>query len=214
MSHRINLKIALAAALIAVLLVACGSGVSGNDLGDASTNTEGKLSVVTTTTIVGDVVSHVAGDLVDQQTLMTPADNPHGFEPSPQDLTVLESADVVFINGLGLEEFLGEMVEGIAGSEKIVSLSENVDTIAFADEDEHEGEEHDEDEQEGEAHDHDEDEQEGEAHEHAGVDPHVWMDPNNITVWVDTVVDTLSELDPENAATYAANGLAYKQGLS
>ena len=118
------------------------------------------------------------------------------------------------------------MVEGIAGSEKIVSLSENVDTIAFADEDEHEGEEHDEDEQEGEAHDHDEDEQEGEAHDHdedeqegeahdhAGVDPHVWMDPNNITVWVDTVVDTLSELDPENAATYAANGQAYQQELA
>lgn len=260
MFRKVTTKILLAAALIVLLAAACAGEATeapevseAADVSDASEVaevveeeaspvSETSLSVVATTTIVGDVVANVGGDLIEQQTLMTPSDNPHGYEPSPQDLTTLESADVVFVNGLGLEEFLGEMVEGIAGSEKVVSLSDDVDTIAFAgdhdhdhegeehdhDEDEHEGEEHEHEEMEGEEHEHEEmegeeHEHEGEEHEHEGeehvheagsVDPHVWMDPNNIIVWVDTIVDTLSELDPANAGAYAANGEAYKQELA
>lgn len=185
--------------LVTALLLTSCSGKGDNSTTGLTVDGE-KLSVVATTTIVGDVVGNIGGDVINLQVLMTPDTDPHSFEPSPQDLTVLEGADVVFINGLGLEEFLGSMVEGIASSDKIVSLSENVKTIQFAG-DLYEG-------------DPDEGEHEGEEHDHGSLDPHVWMDPNNIMVWADEVAARLAEIDPANTETYQANALAYKQQLS
>ncbi|MEM0989443.1 MAG: zinc ABC transporter substrate-binding protein [Pseudomonadota bacterium] len=45
----------------------------------------------------------------------------------------------------------------------------------------------------------------GHAHAHDGVDPHAWLDPENAEVWLKIIAEKLSELDPENAATYQAN---------
>jgi ABC-type Zn uptake system ZnuABC Zn-binding protein ZnuA len=59
---------------------------------------------------------------------------------------------------------------------------------------EHEGEEH-----EGEDHD---------DHHHEG-DPHFWLDPNMIVKYVENIRDGLSEVDPDGAASYAANAEAY-----
>jgi ABC-type Zn uptake system ZnuABC Zn-binding protein ZnuA len=85
----------------------------------------------------------------------------------------------------------------------------------------HEGEEHDHeaeeqhDEQEGEEHEGEEhhDEHEGEDHDHEGIDPHTWIDPNNVTVWVHNIEHKLSEADPGNAQAYAANAEAYEAEL-
>lgn len=62
----------------------------------------------------------------------------------------------------------------------------------------------------GDDHAHDEHEDEAEhAHEAGSCDPHVWFDPYNVQLWTLAIRDTLSELDPANAETYAANATAY-----
>ena len=47
-----------------------------------------------------------------------------------------------------------------------------------------------------------------EAHAEDGPDPHVWLDPDNAKAWLPLIADQLSQLDPDNAATYAANAAA------
>lgn len=51
------------------------------------------------------------------------------------------------------------------------------------------------------------------AHDHDSVDPHAWLDPGNGKAWLDAIAATLSELDPENAGTYAANAAAGRQEI-
>jgi zinc/manganese transport system substrate-binding protein len=152
-----------------------------------------KLRVVATTGIVGDVVAHVAGDVVQLTTLIGPGQDPHTYQPSPQDIAAIERAHVVFINGLGMEEGLQSTIDAAASNgQPIVSVSagikprqaaENANAgtpAAF-----------------------------GEAHAHAAVDPHVWFDPANVKTWVANIQETLSTLDPNNAQTYQANAAAY-----
>ncbi|WP_083100432.1 metal ABC transporter solute-binding protein, Zn/Mn family [Pseudophaeobacter leonis] len=70
--------------------------------------------------------------------------------------------------------------------------------------DEH-GEAHDDDHEEG----HDEEHSDEHGHDgHEGVDPHAWLSPENAQLWLEVIAAELSRLDPENAATYAANAAA------
>jgi ABC-type Zn uptake system ZnuABC Zn-binding protein ZnuA len=136
------------------------------------------------------------------------------FGATPQEVGTIADADVVFVNGFGLEEAVLDVIEnsGIT-PERIIPVSVGVETIEFgadeAHDHDHEGEEHS-DEHEGEEH-HDESQgntwldlfattalaQEGEEHDHehdhSGVDPHT----------------CLAALDPANADTYAANAASY-----
>jgi ABC-type Zn uptake system ZnuABC Zn-binding protein ZnuA len=52
-----------------------------------------------------------------------------------------------------------------------------------------------------------------EEHDHEGFDPHTWLDPNNVMVWVHNIEHELSEADPENTQAYAANAEAYEAEL-
>lgn len=190
----------IALALIVVLvLTACGSTNQSGPAATTSTNAPGAtgeraaidqpLQVVATTTIVGDVVRNIAGDRVQLTVLMPPGADPHSFEPTPQDVASIANADIVFINGVGLEEFLEPLLENAGGDARIVSVSEGVTTREFAGEEAHE-------------------------HEHKGDDPHVWFNPLNVVVWTENIEKTLSELDPNNAEAYRSSAEAYKQHLA
>ena len=148
-----------------------------------------KLSVVATTTIVGDVVSEVGGDSIKLSVMLPYGSDPHSFEPTPQDIAKVAEADVVFANGTGLEEFLEELIESASAKDKVVYLSEGIELLREATDQEPAG-------------------------EHKNCDPHVWTDPNNVIVWTDTIAYTLAELDPKDAETYLANAQAYEGKLS
>jgi ABC-type Zn uptake system ZnuABC Zn-binding protein ZnuA len=199
--YRILIAIVLTALLAS--LAACagaptpeGSAPSAAD--DAPPASE-RLKVVATTTIVGDVVRQVGGDAIDLTVLLPVGADPHGFDPTPRDVSTVADADVVFINGLGLEQFLDRLLQSAGDSAQIVAVSDGVTPIEG--QDEHEGEEH-----EGEEH-------EGEEHEHEGGDPHAWTDPNNVMVWTANIAAALSQLDPANAAAYQANAEQYTEEL-
>lgn len=172
--------------LLASLLLAACSG--------APAASSSKLKVVASTTIVGDVVAQVGGDLIELTVLFPPGADPHTFEPRPQDMAALSDAQVVVINGLDLEEALEPALEAnVKGT--IVHASEGIEVLAFKDE-EHEGEEH-----------------EGEKHHHEGGDPHTWTDPNNVIIWTHNIAAALSKADPVNAKAYQANADAYVAAL-
>ncbi|NOY99967.1 MAG: zinc ABC transporter substrate-binding protein [Chloroflexi bacterium] len=151
---------------------------------------DGRLRVVATTTIVGDVVRQVAGDLVDLTVLLPVGTDPHTFDPRPQDVAAVADAQVIFASGLGLEEFLEPLLDNAGSQALVVRVSDGVTARGLT----------------GMAGG------EGQAHE-TGADPHVWMDPNNVLVWTENVAQALSAADPAHAGQYAANAAAYESQL-
>jgi ABC-type Zn uptake system ZnuABC Zn-binding protein ZnuA len=154
------------------------------------------FKVVATTTILADVVRQVGGSAFQVTVLLPAGSDPHTFEPTPRDLAALAEADLVFINGAGLEEFLDSLLENAAaeaGAAKIISASDGIQLRQM--EEEHSGE------------------AEEEPEEHTGTDPHVWFDPQNVAIWTRNIERELSEADPANAGAYAANAEAYRAAL-
>ena len=154
-----------------------------------------RLQVVATTSMVYDVVSQVGGDAIALDLLLPLGTDPHAFEPTPQDVALVADADLVFVNGAGLETFLEPLLGSAGADQKAVPVSAGI-TLLHADE-EHEGEQ----------------EHQEEEHDHEGGDPHTWTDPRNVMVWVDNIEQVLQAVDPANSELYAANAQAYQTEL-
>ena len=171
------------------LISACGSYLDKND--DSG---ETKLVVVASTTFVGDVVSNIAGEAVDLTTLLEPGQNPHSFQPTPQDLVNVSRADLIFVNGLGLEEFLEDLLIGADAVAPVIEVSEGISALQI----EAQGFQN---------------EEENDHNSHANQDPHVWFDPNHVLVWTENIARVLVEMDPAHAELYKSNASAYRSEL-
>ncbi len=128
---------------------------------DTPTPSGPPVQVVTTTNFVADWARVVGGDRVEVYGLLPTAGDPHTFVPGARDVARVESADVVFTVGLGLEaEWLTDLLHNASSDEsKVVALGESVDPIEFSGPDPHgHGEEED-------GHMEHEDEHEDEHHE-------------------------------------------------
>ena len=172
---------------------------------------DGRLRVVATTSIIGDVVMQVGGQAIDLTILIGPGQDAHSYQPAARDLTAVANAHLILINGWNLEEGLVDDLENIGEDVPVVPISANIEPIAFGDDahDDHD-DEHDEGEHEDE---HEEDAHEDE-HGHSGADPHVWFNIHNVEQWVENIEHLLSELDPANADTYQTNAAAYTTALA
>ena len=98
--------IAAVALLLALLTAACGSGAG------AAADDPGKLNIVTTVSPITSIVYSVAGDLAEVRGLVPEGVNSHTFEPPPSAARTLARADVVFVNGLRLEDPTRELAAG------------------------------------------------------------------------------------------------------
>ena len=156
----------------------------------AITTNSGKLHVVATTSIIGDVISHVGGRQIDLVVLMQPGEDPHSYEPSAGDLAAVAESDVIFVNGWDLEEGLIGNLENVAQGAPLVPISANVKPQAPG--------------MTGRAINPD-----GDDPEHRVVDPHVWLDPHLVRQWVENVATVFSQLDPVNVSVYEENAQAY-----
>lgn len=151
----------------------------------------GKLNVVATTNIVGDVVAQIGGEDINLITLLPPGADPHGYEPTPQDLRAIADADIVFMNGLGLEEFLEDMLVAAGGDAVVVALSEITEMNADHSHAEAPAVEIEDD------------------HDHGGTDPHVWFDVRYVIAWSALIADQLAILDVDNVDNYQTRSLSY-----
>lgn len=153
----------------------------------AEENESGKLQVVTTTTLAGDLVKQIGQDHIDIEYLMGPGVDPHLYKASAGDVAKMENADMVVYGGLHLEGKMGEVFENIEESEKlIIAVTKNIDSTYLLDF----------------------------VTSPGSYDPHVWFDLN---LWKDaakTVKDGLVKLDGENSSNYEANYEAYIEELT
>ena len=151
------------------------------------------LQVVASFSVLGDLVQDVGGDAVQVTTLIGPGVDAHTYDPAPADLVVLESADVIFENGLGFEPWLDRFFESAQPAGERVVVTEGITPRAIGEHDE----EAEHEEEEGE-----------EAHEYGEFDPHVWHDVANAIIIAGNIRDALVGADPAHAAEYEANAAA------
>lgn len=149
--------------------------------------------VVTDIPPVQALVAQVMGDLGTPVLLLEKGADEHDFALRPSQMRDISKADLVVWIGPELTPWLERALEGSPAPALALLDAEGTKTRAFA-----EGEA----EEEGEDHDH--------GHDHGNIDPHAWMDPANAEVWLDLIAARLGELDPADAATYAANAAAAK----
>jgi len=97
----------------------------------ASPSTNGLLAVVATTSLIGDVARQIGADRVFVNVLLPIGADPHAFEPRPQDVAALTDADLVLVNGLGLEATLQPL---LGNARTIVTVSDGINALPFAEE--------------------------------------------------------------------------------
>ncbi|MGW9229511.1 metal ABC transporter substrate-binding protein [Pseudorhizobium sp. NPDC055634] len=142
-----------------------------------------KTKVVTTFTVIADMARNVAGEAADVESITKPGAEIHNYQPTPHDLLRARDADLVLRNGLNLELWFDKFLANL-GDIPNVTVSEGVEPMSIA----------------------------GGAYE-GKPNPHAWMSLDNAVIYVENIRKALSEIDPENAETYAANAAAYTQKL-
>ena len=149
--------------------------------------------------LVGMVMSGVGTpDLI-----VSPGASPHGYALRPSQARNLQRADLVVWIGPELTPWLAKPMATLASDADQLELLEAPGTqvLPFRDmggDGDHDGD-HDGD---GDGHGH-----EG-GHDHDGIDPHVWLDPENAVAWLAVIADHLARIDPDNADLYHANAQA------
>ena len=147
-------------------------------------NAWSRVTVVTTTTHVTDMVEDIGGNEVEVIGLMGPGVDPHLYKPSVRDVSTLRRADAVFYSGLMLEGRMADLLmkTGHRGS-KVYAVTEKIPETDLLGSVDYEGH----------------------------FDPHVWFDASLWIMGIDVVVEGLSEVDSENAALYAERGAVLKK---
>lgn len=157
--------------VLAALLVLTGCG---NDTAE-SDNGNGKLDVVTTTGMIGDLVENIGGKHVEVTSLMGPGVDPHLYKATQGDVKTLDSADMIFYNGLHLEGKMTDIFEMMSKDKPTIAVTEDFKENQL---------------------------RKVGATEH---DPHVWFDVKLWIVAAEAVKKELIAKDPDNEAEYREN---------
>ncbi|HCB1502240.1 zinc/manganese transport system substrate-binding protein [Klebsiella oxytoca] len=142
------------------------------------------LSVVSSFSVLGDLVQQVGGEHVYVNILVGPDGDPHTFEPSPKDSALLSKADVVVVNGLGLEGWLDRLIKASGFKGELIVASNGVKTHTL-----------------------DEDGQ-------MVTDPHAWNSAANGVLYAQNILNGLVKADPEDKLALEASGKRYISQLN
>lgn len=174
-----KISLVLSAFLAAFLLVACSSSGSQADKSD-------KLKVVVTNSILADMTKTIAGDKIDLHSIVPIGQDPHEYEPLPEDVEKTNNADVIFYNGINLEDggqaWFTKLVKNAQKKKNkdYFAASDGVDVIYL----------------------------EGES-EKGKEDPHAWLNLENGIIYSKNIAKQLMAKDPKNKDTYEKNLKAY-----
>ncbi|ODT83462.1 MAG: zinc ABC transporter substrate-binding protein [Pelagibacterium sp. SCN 64-44] len=166
--------------------------------------------VVASTKPIHSLVAAVMGDLGSPGLIVKGAASPHTYSLRPSDAAALESADIVFWTGHGMELFLADALDTLAPGARVVELAETpgIALLPLREGGAFEPHSH------GDGHDHDHDHEDHDDHHHHDEgDMHFWLDPENAKLMVGEIAAVLAQADPDNAAIYAGNAGAEQARL-
>jgi ABC-type Zn uptake system ZnuABC Zn-binding protein ZnuA len=173
-------------AVAAMLLAGCGDDDDDDDAnGDGGEDSAG-VTVVSTVSPITNIIENVGGECIELVGIVPEGVNSHTFEPAPSDAQVLSEADIIFVNGLQLEEPTVELAEDVKPDETdIVFLGEETITpeqyefdFSFPEE--------------------------------GGMpNPHLWPNIPYAIRYTEIVRDRLVALDPDNAECFESHAEEY-----
>jgi manganese/iron transport system substrate-binding protein len=170
---RVTMRQLLKTTTLALAMTTLGSALMAQD----------KMKVVTTFTVLADMVQNVAGDAAEVVSITKPGAEIHGYEPTPQDIVRAYDADLILWNGMNLElwfeQFLGNL-QNVPSA----TLTEGISPISI-----------------------------GSGSYTGKPNPHAWMGLDNALIYIDNIEKALSTQDPDNAVIYSANASAYREAL-
>ncbi|MBA3478932.1 MAG: metal ABC transporter substrate-binding protein [Lautropia sp.] len=141
---------------------------------------DGRLTVITTFTVIADMATNVAGESAVVRSITKPGAEIHNYQPTPGDIIKAQDADLILWNGLNLELWFERFFQNLRKVPGVV-VSRGVEPMGI-----------------------------GEGPYRGKPNPHAWMSPTAGMVYVDNIRAALVEHDPRNAAAYRANADAYK----
>jgi zinc/manganese transport system substrate-binding protein len=146
---------------------------------DTHTN---KVKTVATFSILGDLVRNIGGDRVEVTTLVGPNGDAHVYSPTPGDARKLAAANVVFVNGLGLEGWMTRLVAASGTKAPMFVVTKGITPRHMQDED---------------------------SRGRMAIDPHAWQSVADAKIYVANIRDGLVAIDPAGTAIYDANAAAF-----
>ena len=170
--------------MLAVGLFACSNA-------NKNSNTSEKLKVVATNSIIADITKNIAGDKIDLHSIVPVGQDPHEYEPLPDDVKKTSEANLIFYNGINLETggnaWFTKLVQNAKKEENkdYYAVSEGVDVIYL----------------------------EGQS-EKGKEDPHAWLNLENGMIYAKNIAKQLEAKDPKNKDFYEANLKTYLEKLS
>ncbi|MGM0824529.1 MAG: metal ABC transporter solute-binding protein, Zn/Mn family [Pseudomonadota bacterium] len=160
-----------------------------------------RVQVVTSFSILADMVEQVGGEHVEVTSLVGPDGDAHVYSPSPGDARALADADLVVFNGLLYEGWMERLVDSSDYTGALVTATQGIEPLTRAGQDDHDEHGHDD-------HGHDSHGDEAE-HAHGDDDPHAWQDLSRAETYVENIRDGLIEADGDNRAAYEENAERY-----
>jgi ABC-type Zn uptake system ZnuABC Zn-binding protein ZnuA len=178
-----------AAALVTAIALTVGA--CGGSSASASPSSEPDYVVLATTSVFADIAKLALGDTVTIGTIVPAGVDVHTFEPSPADAEKLADADLIVMNGLGLDEWVLTLLEGAGKTEAdVLELGENLVGFEYIESTE--------------------EEPATDGHGHGGTDPHIWLDPAGAQLYMERIARRVSD-DRADLADRIA--LAFGEGL-
>lgn len=158
---------------------------------------------------IHSLVASIMKGVGEPKLIVDGAASPHTFSLKPSNAAAIESADVIFWIGPGIEAFLEKPLDALAASATVIELEDapGLQKLPFRESGAFEA--HDHGHEAEDVHEHGDHEHDG----HGGFDTHLWLDPMNAKAMAAEIEKTLVGADPANAATYQANGAALMKDL-
>ncbi|MGP9678061.1 metal ABC transporter substrate-binding protein [Halomonas sp. AOP27-A1-41] len=163
-----------------------------------------RVQVVTSFSILADMVENVGGEHVEVTSLVGPDGDSHVYSPRPGDARALTEADLVVFNGLLFEGWMERLIESSGYNGALITATDGINKLDYHGH----GHDHDHD------HNHDHDHDHGHDHAHGEFDPHAWQDMAQARIYVANIRDGLIEADETNADEYQANADNYLASMA
>ena len=145
-----------------------------------------ELEVVTSFSILGDLVRQIGGERVSVHTLVGPGQDAHAYEPRPSDARRIKRAGLVILNGLGFDDWLPRLARASGYPGTLLVASDGIRPLTMHGEN---------------------------GNGEARADPHAWQDVANAQVYAANIATALIAADPDGADTYRANAARYRAAL-
>jgi len=171
MNNKINFfSILIIVLVLSSTLFSCGYDNSNNTIKE-------KLTIVTTTGMIGDAVSNIVGNKAEVISLMGPGVDPHLYKVTQSDIKNLLNADVIFYNGLHLEGKMGKVLAQMSAEKPVIAIYNGLEESQLRATSEFKG----------------------------NYDPHLWFSVQLWTDVVRFIGENIAEIDQAHSSFYQAN---------